>query len=73
MQCALNYVSQVKDPATALGFLRSVMKLAKEDQVTVDHVKEQIRKEFAEDPTDILGNSCVDKIGEISVYFKSNL
>lgn len=54
MQCALNYVTQVKDPATALGFLRTIMKEAKE-RVTVDDVKEQIRKEYAEDPNDILG------------------
>lgn len=54
MQCALNYVTQSKDPATAIGFLRSVMKEAK-DRVTVEDVKEQIRKEFSDDPNDILG------------------
>lgn len=56
MQCALNYVTQSKDPATAIAFLRSVMKEAKE-HVTVEDVKEQIRKQFGEDPNDILGNN----------------
>lgn len=56
MQCALNYVTQLKDPATALGFLRTVMKEAK-DRVTVEDVKEQIRKEFGEDPSDVLGKN----------------
>lgn len=56
MQCALNYVSQSKDAAAAIGFLRTVMKEAKE-RVTVEDVKEQIRKEFGEDPTDILGKT----------------
>lgn len=54
MQCALNYVTQAKDSATALSFLRSVMKDAKE-RVTVENIKDQIRKDFGEDPNDILG------------------
>lgn len=54
MQCVLNYVAQVKDPATALGSLRTIMKEAKE-RVTVEDVKEYIRKEHGEDPHDILG------------------
>lgn len=58
MQCALNYVTQSKDAATALGFLRTVMKEAK-DRVTVEDVKQQIKKEFGEDPTDILGKKFV--------------
>lgn len=57
MQCALNYVTQSKDSATAIAFLRTVMKEAK-DRVTVEDVKEQIRKEYSEDPNDILGMNC---------------
>lgn len=54
MQCALNYVLQAKDGVAALGFINSVLTRA-DGKVTVDDVKEQIRKQFREDPEEILG------------------
>lgn len=55
MQCAMNYIIQLKDAPTALNFLRSVMTRAK-DKVTVEDVKEELSKQFNDDPMDILGN-----------------
>lgn len=36
-------------------FIRTILKEAKSSEITVDEIKEQLRKEFGEDPNDILG------------------
>lgn len=73
MQCALNYVTQAKDAASAIDFFKTVMKAAKE-RVTVDNIKDQIRKDFGEDPNDILGNKIrcfleISVMHVLSVFF----
>lgn len=55
MLCAFNYVQQSKDALTAFSFLRSIMKRADDNQVTVEDVKKELRSQYSEDPNDILG------------------
>ncbi|KAJ8920947.1 hypothetical protein NQ315_015740 [Exocentrus adspersus] len=55
MQCALNYVMQKKDGPAAFSFINSVFAKAEDGKVTVDDVKDQLKKLYGEDPNDILG------------------
>ncbi|XP_068902537.1 UDP-glucose:glycoprotein glucosyltransferase isoform X2 [Tenebrio molitor] len=54
MQCAFNYVSQKKNPLAALGFIKTVLGMA-EEEVTVDNVKNELKKQFGDDYLDVLG------------------
>ncbi|XP_018571194.1 UDP-glucose:glycoprotein glucosyltransferase [Anoplophora glabripennis] len=54
MQCALNYVMQKKDGPAALSLVSAILGRASE-KVTVKDVKEQLKKQYGEDPEDILG------------------
>ncbi|KAK9738964.1 Thioredoxin-like domain [Popillia japonica] len=51
--CGFNYVMQNKDAVTALSFLHQVA--GSTDKVTVEDVKQYLRKKFDDDPLDILG------------------
>ncbi|XP_044750165.1 UDP-glucose:glycoprotein glucosyltransferase [Coccinella septempunctata] len=56
MQCAFNYVSQMKTPQNAVSFLKNVMVAAGEKKVTVDNVKAQLKKEYEADIDEVLGS-----------------
>ncbi|XP_057663509.1 UDP-glucose:glycoprotein glucosyltransferase [Diorhabda carinulata] len=62
MQCALNYVTQTKDAPTALTFVRTLLQ-SSQDKLTIDDVKKQLRKDYDEDPVDILGEDSVYDFG----------
>ncbi|KAI4464405.1 udp-glucose glycoprotein:glucosyltransferase [Holotrichia oblita] len=51
--CGFNYVMQNKDAVTALSFLHQVA--GSTYKVTVEDVKQYLRKRFDDDPVDILG------------------
>lgn len=55
MQCAFNYVSEVKTPQNAVSFLKNVMASAGNKKVTVDDVKAQLKKDIA-DIEEVLGS-----------------
>ncbi|KAJ8942871.1 hypothetical protein NQ314_009935 [Rhamnusium bicolor] len=61
MQCALNYVTQKKDAPTALGFIRSILGSA-DGKVTVENVKDKLKREYGDDPDDILGKRVIELI-----------
>lgn len=57
--CSYNYISQTKSPSTALNFLITVLGSTEEgvDDVTVEDVKTQLKKQFGEDAIDdVLGD-----------------
>ncbi|XP_028131393.1 UDP-glucose:glycoprotein glucosyltransferase [Diabrotica virgifera virgifera] len=62
MQCALNYITQSKDAATALTFVRTLLKSV-EEKLTVEDIKKQLRKDYDDDPVDILGEDSVYDFG----------
>ncbi|XP_060516530.1 UDP-glucose:glycoprotein glucosyltransferase isoform X2 [Cylas formicarius] len=53
--CAFNYITQIKDGATALTFLRTTMGSAEGEKVTVEDVKRELKQQFGAYPEEILG------------------
>ncbi|KAK9879740.1 hypothetical protein WA026_006800 [Henosepilachna vigintioctopunctata] len=56
VQCAFNYVSQLKNPQSAISFLKNVMIFADNDIITVEDVKTQLKNEYNADIEDVLGS-----------------
>ncbi|RZC41026.1 UDP-glucose:glycoprotein glucosyltransferase, partial [Asbolus verrucosus] len=54
MQCAFNYLSQKKNPLAALSFVKTVLGSA-DEEVKVENVKDELKKQFGDDYLDVLG------------------
>lgn len=67
MQCALNYVMQKKDGPAALRLINSILDKANE-KVTVNDVKEQLMKQYGDDPEDILGESILSSTKTLILF-----
>lgn len=69
MQCAFNAISQKKSPLEALNFVKNVFTLS-DNIVTVDNVKTELKKDFADDYLDILGEDSDYDFGrQLSIDF----
>lgn len=55
MLCGFNYVSQTTDGVKALSFLNNVFEAAKDEDVTLEHIKNILEKKYQADVTDVLG------------------